>query len=158
MKDPPSAPYTVLIADGSATVRQALRWAMEGLPDLQIIGEASQGEEALQFIQDRSPDIVVLEIDLAERDGLAVARALKSRLPAPLVLFLTLHNDVLSQTRCFAAGADGFLPKAEGWAALIALMRQLLKLYNSEECETDKKADGSPRPTRNQTSVEETQG
>ena len=144
MKNPPSAPYTVLIVDGSATVRQALRWAMEGLPDLQIIGEASQGEEALRLAQEHSPDIVILEIDLAGRDGYTVARALKSRRPSPLVLFLALHSDAVSQTQCYAAGADGFLPKTSGWTALIALVRRLLEQSNStkpdsEEHETDKK-------------------
>ncbi len=131
MKNPPSVPYKVLIVDGSATVRQALRWAMEGLLDLKIIGEASQGEEALRYAQEHAPDIVILETDLAERDGYSVARALKSRYPSPLILFLTIHSDAVSQKRCFEAGADNFLPKASGWTALVALVRRMLEQSGS---------------------------
>jgi two-component system, NarL family, response regulator DegU len=126
MKNLPAVPFSVFIADGSAAVRQALRWALEGLSDLEVVGEAADGVETVRRVREVSPDILLLEIGLAEQDGCAVARALKSDASCPLIVFLTIHSDTVSQCRCFEAGADGFLPKTSEWSTLVALIRRLL--------------------------------
>lgn len=126
MKNPPAVPYTVFIADGSVAVRQALRWALEGLPDLQVVGEAGNGTDTLRGVQEHSPDIILLEMDLAEQDGCAVARSLKAAPRCPVILFLTVHSDAVSQRQCFDAGADGFLTKTAEWTTLVASIRGLL--------------------------------
>lgn len=122
MKNPPADPYTVLIVDVSGTVRQALRWALEGEHGLKVIGDTCRGTEALAFAAEYHPDIVLLETELTDMDGYTLARDLKSLPQPPVVLFLTIATDIATEDRCFAAGADEFVSKEWGWDALVAIL------------------------------------
>lgn len=119
-------PYRVFIVDDVSAVREALRWAFECTSDLVVVGEAQDGLEALALTADLMPDVVTLDVELSGLDGYGVARSLKQRQPAPIVIFLTVHDDSASRERAIAAGGDGFVEKSQGWPALIAQIRSTL--------------------------------
>ncbi len=79
----------VLIADDEAPARDRLRRLLEALPDLEIVGEARSGREALDQIAALSPDLIMLDIEMPELDGLALAE----RCPQATVVFVTAHED-----------------------------------------------------------------
>jgi DNA-binding NarL/FixJ family response regulator len=123
-----SAPvsYRVLIVDDVPEVREALRWALEDEQDLIVVGEAGTGVEALTCGVELAPDVVILDIELPGLDGYAVTRALKASAHPPVIVFLTIHSDLLSRRRAAEAGSDGFAEKGAGWPALIAEVRRAL--------------------------------
>jgi DNA-binding NarL/FixJ family response regulator len=120
------APYRILIVDDIPEVREALRWALEDEPDLRVVGEAGTGVEALARVVELAPDVVILDIELPTLDGYAVTRALKASVHPPVIIFLTVHSDLLSRRRAAEAGSDGFAEKGAGWPALIAEVRRAL--------------------------------
>jgi DNA-binding NarL/FixJ family response regulator len=124
--------YKVLIVDDSSAVREALRWAMEDSSDMAVVGEAEDGEEAMNQADALSPDVVILDIELPKMDGYAVARSLKSREDAPVVIFLSVHGDSLSRQRGAEAGGDGFAEKGTGWQSLLTQVRQSLESRHKE--------------------------
>jgi DNA-binding NarL/FixJ family response regulator len=118
--------YRLLLVDDVPAVREALRWALEETIDLAVVGEAGDGMEALDRARELTPDAVVLDIELPWLDGYAVARALKSLDPPPVVVFLSMHGDPASVRRSVEAGGDGFVEKGRGLGPLIAELRRLL--------------------------------
>ena len=121
------APYRVLIVDDAPEVREALRWALEDEQDLMVVGEAGTGTDGLTCAVELAPDIVILDIELPTLDGYAVTRALKASAHPPIIVFLTVHSDLLSRRRAAEAGSDGFADKGAGWPALIAEVHRALK-------------------------------
>jgi DNA-binding NarL/FixJ family response regulator len=123
----PTVPYTILLVDDAPAVREALRWALEGTGDLAVVGEAGDGIAAVERAAALAPDAIILDLELPGQDGCAVARAVKSQAPAPVVIVLTIHNDPASRQRSLAAGADAFVAKADGWPTLITTIRHALQ-------------------------------
>ncbi|GIK38664.1 MAG: hypothetical protein BroJett011_24970 [Chloroflexota bacterium] len=111
--------YTVLIVDDVPVVREALRWIIEDEADLNVIGEAGDGLEAVRLAAELLPEVVILDVELPGQDGYAVARQLKLMPKPPAVVFLTVHADPLSRQYALEAGGDGFAEKGRGWLSLI---------------------------------------
>lgn len=116
----------ILIVDDAPVVREALRWVIEDTPDLEMVGEAGEGKEALARAARLMPDVVVLDIHLPGLDGYGVARALKSMPNPPVVVFLSVDSDVEAKRRGVKAGGDAFVTKAQGWEALLMQIRTAL--------------------------------
>ena len=116
---PSSPPQRVLIVDDAPSVREALRWAIEDSDGLVVVGEAADGAEAIRRAEALLPDVVILDIEMPDLDGYETALALKALPVPPIVVFLTVHGDPASRQRGLAAGADGFVEKGGGWAALL---------------------------------------
>jgi DNA-binding response OmpR family regulator len=117
----------VLLVDDAPSVREALRWALEDEIDLPVVGEADDGLQALALAETLTPDLVILDIELPKLDGYGVARALKHAIQPPLVIFLSVHTDLISRQQALAAGGDVFVEKGLGWLALIAQIRTLIE-------------------------------
>lgn len=126
MENPPDTLHTVLLVDDSADVREALRWALEAALDLTVVGAVGTGEEAMEQAAALHPEVVILDIELPDHSGYEVCRSLKKTLPAPAVLFLTIHTDLEARRRSREAGSDGFVEKGAGWPLLLAQVRDLL--------------------------------
>jgi DNA-binding NarL/FixJ family response regulator len=122
MRDFP-AHCRILIVDDAPVVREALRWVIEDTPDLEMVGEAGEGSEAMTRAARLRPDLVVLDIHLPGLDGYGVARALKSMPNPPVVVFLSVDNDREAKQRGVEAGGDAFVAKAQGWDALLTQIR-----------------------------------
>lgn len=99
----------VLITDDRITSRKGLRALMLTQPDIQIIGEASNGEKAIQFIQKHKPDVVLMDAFMPKMNGLEATRIIKKRWKRIRVVMLTLHGDIREEA--LDAGADAFLVK-----------------------------------------------
>lgn len=99
----------ILIVDDSTHVRKALSAFLSTLSWLQVVCEASDGEEALQMIENQPPDMVLMDVKMPAIGGLEATRMIKKRWPEIKIIILTLYADYLDQAR--QAGADAFLVK-----------------------------------------------
>jgi len=101
--------YKVLITDDRITSRKGLRALMLTQPDIQVIGEAYNGQKAIQFIEGNRPDVVIMDAFMPKMNGLEATRIIKKRWRNIRVVILTLHDDIREEA--IAAGADAFLVK-----------------------------------------------
>lgn len=102
----------VLIADDHKLFRQGLIGLMEAREDLvEVIGEASSGEEALQMVERLRPDVVLMDIYMPEMDGLEALRVIRERFPAVKVVMLTSSESDEHLYRAVQSGASGYLLK-----------------------------------------------
>lgn len=101
--------HKVLITDDRLTSRKGLRALMLTQPDIQVIGEATNGERAIQFIKDNKPDVVIMDAFMPKMNGLEATKIIKKRWSNIRVVILTLHDDIREEA--IAAGADAFLVK-----------------------------------------------
>jgi DNA-binding NarL/FixJ family response regulator len=112
-------PRTVLIVDDHETFRGAVRALLE-VGDFVVIGEAADGQQALTESARLRPDVVLLDIQLPELDGFAVAARLATSSPRPIVVLVSSRDAVTYGERLIRAHAAGFLPKWEVTGATLA--------------------------------------
>ena len=101
----------VLVVDPSEVFRTGVRTVLAGEPDVEVVGEASDGAEALRFAERLSPDVVVVEAHLARSSGVDATRALLRAHPTVRVLVLTWDDDEATLRAAIRAGAVGYLLK-----------------------------------------------
>lgn len=101
----------VVLVDDDAMVRTGLRLILGGSEDVKIIGEASNGQEALDMVERLAPEVVLLDVRMPVLDGLAAAERLLTRPNPPAVIMLTTFNTDDYVLRALKAGARGFLLK-----------------------------------------------
>jgi DNA-binding NarL/FixJ family response regulator len=101
----------ILIADDHALFRSGLRALFESLEGIEVVGEAVNGREAVELAEQLQPDIVLMDIQMPEMDGIEATRRLAASRPATAVLVLTMHEDDESVFSAMRAGARGYLLK-----------------------------------------------
>ena len=101
----------VLVADDHAVVRRGLATLLATAPDLELVGAAGDGAEAVRLAVDAGADVVVMDLSMPEVDGVAATRELASRAPTCRVLVLTSFSDQARVSDALHAGADGYLLK-----------------------------------------------
>lgn len=101
----------VILADDHLVVRAGLKALLGATKDIQVVGEATNGREALALVERLSPDIAVLDLDMPQMDGLAATRELVVRNSATRVLILTMHTEDEYLVTLLEAGASGYLVK-----------------------------------------------
>jgi DNA-binding NarL/FixJ family response regulator len=101
----------VLIADDHAVVRNGLRAFLDVVPDIDVVGEAENGAEALERVRQLQPDVVVMDMVMPELDGVAATKALRETSPSVHVLALSSFTDDERVLPALGAGAVGFLTK-----------------------------------------------
>jgi DNA-binding NarL/FixJ family response regulator len=114
----------VLLVDDQPVVRRGLRGRFQLEPDMQIVGEASTGREALTLAQTLSPDVVLLDIEMPGMDGIEVTAALRVVVPQSAVVILSIHSDRQTRMRAQAAGVVAFVEKRGITETLLAAIRQ----------------------------------
>jgi DNA-binding NarL/FixJ family response regulator len=102
---------TVLICDDAPIVRMGLRMVMESEPDLSVVGEAADGDEAVASTKELRPDVVLLDIRMPRMDGIEAARQILAEDPKTRVLVLTTYDHDDNVYAALRAGASGFLVK-----------------------------------------------
>jgi NarL family two-component system response regulator LiaR len=102
---------TVLIADDHPLFRQSLREVLNSEVDFEVVGEASDGEEAVRLADEIHPDVVLMDISMPKLDGLEATTRIKARHPEIAVLVLTIHSDEQHALEILEAGAAGYLTK-----------------------------------------------
>ena len=113
----------VLLVDDQPVVRRGLRVLFRLEPDLQVVGEASTGTEALALAQTLTPDVVLMDIEMPEMDGIEATAALRRVVPQSAVVILSVHDDAQTRERAQAAGAVAFVEKRGATDALLSAMR-----------------------------------
>ena len=111
MKGGGAVAIRVLIADDHSVVREGLRMFLQRDPDLEVVGEAADGAEAIQQARLLRPDVVVMDLLLPVLDGMAATRAIRSELPETKVLALTSILESALVVEAIWAGAIGYLRK-----------------------------------------------
>lgn len=101
----------VLITDDHTIVREGLRRILEASPDIEVAGEAADGAEALRFIADTLPDVVLMDISMPGMSGLELLDRLRVDHPGLPVLVLSMHKEEQFAVRSLKAGAAGYLTK-----------------------------------------------
>lgn len=114
----------LLLVDDQPAVRRGLGMRLHLEPDIQIIGEASTGREALSMVQALSPDVVLMDVEMPEMDGIEATAALSASIPTSAVVILSIHDDVQTRERAQAAGAVAFVEKRGVTDHLLAAIRQ----------------------------------
>lgn len=109
----PKPPVRLLLCDDHAVVRAGLRALLASAPDIDVIGEAGSGPEAVALAAHLNPDVVLMDLQLGgDMDGIEATRRITAS-PGPHVLVLTTYDTDADITRAIAAGATGYLLKAE---------------------------------------------
>jgi DNA-binding NarL/FixJ family response regulator len=104
-------PITVLLADDHKLVRQGLTAMLQKQPDLQIIGEASDGVEALEMVTTLQPDVILLDVMMPNLNGIEVARQMRQRGLKAHIVFLSMHANASYAVRALHSGALGYVIK-----------------------------------------------
>jgi len=113
----------VLIADDHAVVREGTRQILEHEPDLEVVAEAADGEEAVRVAGSSRPDVAIIDIAMPRLDGIEATRQIKALYPAIAVLILTAYDDDQFVFSLLEAGAAGYLLKSVRGRELVDAVR-----------------------------------
>ena len=118
---------TVLVADDHPIVRQGLRHLFEAQPDMRIVGEASDGLQAVQFTEKFKPNVLILDIMMPGLNGLEVLRQVKERSPASCCIVLSMQSADVYVVEALKAGALGYVLKETGPSELLNAVQQVIQ-------------------------------
>lgn len=110
----------VLVADDHTLVRQSIVKTVSGEPDVEVVAEAADGNEALRLAEEHQPDLVLLDVAMPGLDGLSVAAELRKKRADVRIIMLTMHDDELSVERALSIPVDGFVSKSSAIAELVS--------------------------------------
>jgi DNA-binding NarL/FixJ family response regulator len=116
---------TILLVDDQPSVLNALRQCFAMEPDLQIIGTAEDGAQAIALVRDLHPDILLTDIKMPLMNGIVATRAVHQASPATRVVILSVYDDPLTRSQALAAGAAAFVAKHDPADLLIAEIRRV---------------------------------
>ena len=114
----------LLLVDDQPAVRRGLGMRLRLEPDIQVVGEASTGREALSLARALSPDVVLMDVEMPEMDGIEATAALRTMASQSAVVILSIHDDARTRVRAQAAGAVAFVEKRGATDSLLAAIRQ----------------------------------
>lgn len=147
-----SEPIRILIADDHTIVRSGVRLLLEAEPDIKVVGEALDGNEAIAMAETQLPDIILMDIAMPGMDGLEATRQIKDRWPEIEILVLTMHRSDEYFFEMLKQGASGYVLKGADPGELIkavrvvaggevflypTMARKLLKDYLGRSARTD---------------------
>ena len=115
----------VLLVDDQPRVRQGMKMRLALEPDMVVVGEASDGVEALALAEALQPDVVVMDVEMPRLDGLSATAALLDNQPETHVVILSIHDNAVTRARADEAGATAFVGKHEGANALVECIRKV---------------------------------
>ena len=115
----------LLIVDDQAAVRHGLRMRLGAEPDLEVVGEAADGEVALSSAQALCPDVVLMDVEMPGMDGIATTDTLRKLCPSTAVIMLSMYDDSRTRARAEDAGAVAFVAKSVPTDMLLAAIRQV---------------------------------
>jgi DNA-binding NarL/FixJ family response regulator len=109
--DPSVEPVRVLIVDDHALFRRGLQMVLEGETDIDVVGEAGDGQEAIERAESTTPDVVLMDVRMPKRSGIEATRTIKDTLPSTKILMLTISDEEADLYEAIKAGASGYLLK-----------------------------------------------
>lgn len=120
-------PIRILLADDHAVVRQGFKMILEAQPDMEIIGEAGNGREAVELAERLKPDIVMMDVAMPELNGIEATRRVSGSVPHARVIALSMHKDSVYVREILRAGARGYLLKDSGAGDLVTAVRAVAR-------------------------------
>jgi two-component system, NarL family, response regulator DevR len=130
----------IMIVDDHEVVRLGMRAAFEAEPDLTVVGEASNGAEALAKIPVLDPQIILMDVRMEKMSGIEACREIKSRNPEIQILMITSYTDDDAMISSILAGASGYLLKHVSRADLLRSIRQVAAGYSLIDPDTARQA------------------
>jgi DNA-binding NarL/FixJ family response regulator len=118
-------PVRVLIVDDSPLARDAIRLLLESRREVEIVGFAADGEEAINQAKALSPDLVLMDIQMPKLDGLKAARMVRNLFPKIRVIIVTVNHGEEVYQNCITSGADGLVVKDRLYQGLLAEIRRV---------------------------------
>lgn len=115
----------ILIADDHPIVREGYKKILMSQPDMDVTGEAGNGQEVLDLVQKKDFDLILLDISMPGRSGLEILKELKGQKPHLPVMILSIYPEEQYAVRAFRDGASGYLTKASTPKELIAAIRKV---------------------------------
>jgi DNA-binding NarL/FixJ family response regulator len=117
----------IVLADDHAVVRQGFGRILASEPDMEIVGEAATGHEAIALTEELQPDVVVMDVAMPELNGIEATRRLAASVPRARVLALSMHKDSVYVREILRAGAKGYLLKDAVDSDLLAAVRAVAR-------------------------------
>ena len=115
----------VILADDHAVVRAGVKAVLSSAKDIQVIGEASNGREAVALAERLTPDVVVMDLSMGEMDGITATKTLVEKGSSSKVLILTMHAEDAYLVKLLEAGASGYLVKSAADRELVDAVRSV---------------------------------
>ncbi len=116
----------VLLVDDHKIVREGLRALLEEESDIEVVGEAGDGREAIDLVSERRPEVVVMDISMPGMDGVEATRRIRKMNPRVKVVALSIHAEKQFVAGMLRAGASGYLVKTEAAGDLVEAIRTVL--------------------------------
>jgi len=116
-------PYKIVLADDHTIFRQGVRRVVEEVPGLKVVGEAADGHELLQLLQQTSPQLVILDLSMPDYGGMAALKEMKRIHPRVKVLILSMHKTRAHLYRAISMQVQGYLLKEDTHEELIAAIK-----------------------------------
>jgi DNA-binding NarL/FixJ family response regulator len=117
--------YRILLADDHALIRHGIRNLISNNPALEVIGEVSDGEELLKFLETNVPDLLILDISMPKLTGIEAVSRVKKLYPEIKILMLTMHKNKQYFYHAMSAGADGYLMKEDSDEELLLAIKRI---------------------------------
>ena len=118
-------PIRVLLVDDHSVMRDGLRLMLELSGEFQVVGQARDGEEAVRAAADLSPDVIVMDVMMPNKDGVEACREIMEAAPETRVVMLTASTEEDAVIEAVAAGATGYLQKVSGMDRLLDTVREV---------------------------------
>lgn len=115
----------VLLADDHPLIRDGLHATLEGHPSVRLVGVAATGREALDVVADHAVDVVLMDVDMPEMDGLEATRRLRAEQPEVKVIVLTMHDEPALMQRLIREGVHGYVLKSAGTDEIVRAVKQV---------------------------------
>ncbi len=114
----------LFVVDDLAEVREMVRERLNLEPDMQVVGEASNAEKALELIPVLQPDVVLMDVKMPEINGIRATRTLCQLVPQSRVILLSIYDDPVTRAEAQQAGAVAFVAKQDSEQVLLATIRR----------------------------------
>lgn len=121
------AKYRIVIAEDHTILREGLRALLCSDPEVEVVGEAADGMEAIRRVEKISPDLVLMDLSMPRMHGMEAIREIKRRTPETKILVLTVHKSEEYVLATFQAGADGYVLKDATHAELVMALKTVLQ-------------------------------
>jgi DNA-binding NarL/FixJ family response regulator len=123
----PNSPIRILLVDDQRLFRQSLKLLLEQDPEIQVVGEASDGQEAVVLATESNPDIILLDVELPSLLGPKAARLIHERLPDVKILMLSVHDEDDRIQESLSAGAVGYILKDADHREFLRIIKKTME-------------------------------